>query len=103
MMLQTNQKANLLLNRYMFPNREHFQSVQSSREKVMLAEVEPLHSKETALKSRGLLCLRAGNETYSSTFIVFLFLFQIIANANSRFGEFSNKILISFSCYVSVK
>ena len=94
MMLQSNQKANLFLNRYMFPNREQFQSGQSSREKVMLAEVEPLYSKETALKSSGLLCLRADNETYSSTFIVFLFLLQIIANVNSRFGEVLNKSIL---------
>ena len=94
MMLQTNQKANLMLNCYMFPNRDQFQSGQSSREKVMLAEAEPFSSKETALKSRGLLQLRAHNETYSSTFIVFLFLLQILANVNSRFGEDLNKSIL---------
>ena len=89
MMLQTNQKDNLLLHRYMFPNREQFLSGQSSREKVMSAEVEPSLPKETAVKSRGALCLRVDNETYSRTFTAFLFLLQIIANGSSRFGQVS--------------
>ena len=41
------------------------------------AEVELFLSKETAVKFRGLLCLRVGNETYSNIFIVFLFSFQL--------------------------
>ena len=68
MMLKTNQKDNLFLHRYRFPNREQFLF-------------------QGNVKSRGALCLKVDNETYSRTLTVFLFLFKIIAIASFRFGQ----------------
>ena len=99
MMLQTNPKDNLLLHRYMFPNREQFISGQSSREKSCKLKVGLLF--QGNVKSKVAFFLKVDNETYSSTFTVFLLLFKIIANANSRFGQVLH--IIFFSYCVSVK
>lgn len=80
-------KADLFLHRYNI----FFKGEARGKKYVGCFEVEQLSSKETAAGSRGLLCLRVENETYSK---YFYFISVFFACGSSEFRLILNKSIL---------